>query len=146
MHQTKDEFATMLKKMANFMPTAQDRLLELEKLACLANVPTSKDARVSLPIAKESTVTLASKSLELSTNGISHVLDDVAEVTAVGLERVSSDPTDVVVALSVGEKCDSSLPSDVSFEVQAQIRRIFLDGYGVLDVRISFLHFSSFKL
>ncbi|GJT02671.1 hypothetical protein Tco_0823840 [Tanacetum coccineum] len=31
-------------------------------------------------------------------------------------------------------------------EVQAQIRRIFLDGYGVLDVRISFLHISSFKL
>ncbi|GJZ59475.1 hypothetical protein Tco_0615291 [Tanacetum coccineum] len=31
-------------------------------------------------------------------------------------------------------------------EVQAQIRRIFLDGYGVLVVRISFLHISSFKL
>ncbi|GJY89997.1 retrovirus-related pol polyprotein from transposon TNT 1-94 [Tanacetum coccineum] len=31
-------------------------------------------------------------------------------------------------------------------EVQAQIRRIFLYGYGVLDVRISFLHISSFKL
>ncbi|GJV54061.1 hypothetical protein Tco_1449802 [Tanacetum coccineum] len=42
MHQTKDEFAAVLKKMANFMPSAQDRL--------------------------ESTVTPASKSLELSTN------------------------------------------------------------------------------
>ncbi|GJZ68983.1 retrovirus-related pol polyprotein from transposon TNT 1-94 [Tanacetum coccineum] len=31
-------------------------------------------------------------------------------------------------------------------EVQAQIRRIFLDGYGVLDVRIRFLHISLFKL
>ncbi|GKA34659.1 retrovirus-related pol polyprotein from transposon TNT 1-94 [Tanacetum coccineum] len=31
-------------------------------------------------------------------------------------------------------------------EVQAHIRCIFLDGYGVLDVRISFLHISSFKL
>ncbi|GJT27896.1 hypothetical protein Tco_0908171 [Tanacetum coccineum] len=31
-------------------------------------------------------------------------------------------------------------------ELQAQIRRIFLDGYGVLDVRISFLHISLFKL
>ncbi|GKC47831.1 hypothetical protein Tco_1065553 [Tanacetum coccineum] len=31
-------------------------------------------------------------------------------------------------------------------EVQAQIRRIFLDGYGVLDVRIGFLHISLFKL
>ncbi|GKG50593.1 hypothetical protein Tco_0521693, partial [Tanacetum coccineum] len=33
--------------------------------------------------------------------GTSHVLDDVAEVTVVGSERVSSGPTDVVVALSV---------------------------------------------
>nr|GEW16308.1 hypothetical protein [Tanacetum cinerariifolium] len=31
-------------------------------------------------------------------------------------------------------------------EVHAQIRRIFLDGYGVLGVRISFPHISSFKL
>ncbi|GKB20111.1 putative mitochondrial protein [Tanacetum coccineum] len=31
-------------------------------------------------------------------------------------------------------------------EVHAQIRRIFLDGYSVLDVRIRFLHISSFKI
>ncbi|GJR70198.1 hypothetical protein Tco_0016263 [Tanacetum coccineum] len=31
-------------------------------------------------------------------------------------------------------------------EAQAHIRRIFLDGYGILDVRIIFLHISSFKL
>ncbi|GKE05339.1 hypothetical protein Tco_1397357, partial [Tanacetum coccineum] len=32
MHQTKDEFATVLKKMANFMPSAQDRLAEASPL------------------------------------------------------------------------------------------------------------------
>ncbi|GJW37770.1 hypothetical protein Tco_0060690 [Tanacetum coccineum] len=139
MHRTKDEFAAVLKKMANFMP---------------ANVPTSRDACVFPLIAKESTMTPASKSLELSTNiapapsvvaleqneewvnamvdgpdaemtdgaapsksrgvfvqGISHVLDDVAEVMAVGSERVSSCPTDVIMALSVGEKGDGSLLS-----------------------------------
>ncbi|GJR24716.1 hypothetical protein Tco_0973243 [Tanacetum coccineum] len=185
MHQTKDEFADVLKKMTNLLPGAQDRLveasllvaqtnyaflnkiskhateplsvilqLEPKKLARPANVPTSRDAHVSPSIAKESTVTPASKSLELSTNvapapsvvaleqneewvnamvdgpdaemtdgaalfksgsvfmqGISYVLDDVAEVTAVGSERVSSGPTDVVVALSVGKNCDGSLPS-----------------------------------
>ncbi|GKF47346.1 hypothetical protein Tco_0137148, partial [Tanacetum coccineum] len=122
-------------------------------MACLADVPTSKDAHVYPSITKESTVTPASKSLELSTNvapvpfvvaleqneewvndmvdrpdaemtdgaapskfgsvfvqGISHVLDDVAEVTVVGSDRVSSGPTDVVVALFVGEKGDDSLP------------------------------------
>ncbi|GJR32800.1 hypothetical protein Tco_1109032 [Tanacetum coccineum] len=74
MHRTKDEFAAVLKKMANFMPGAQDRfteaspLLEPKKLARLANFPTSRDARVSPLIAKESTVTPASISLELSTN------------------------------------------------------------------------------
>ncbi|GJW98074.1 hypothetical protein Tco_0179882 [Tanacetum coccineum] len=120
MHRVKDEFAAMLKKMANFMPSAQDRLAEASPL----------DARVSPPIAKESTMTPASKSLELSTNvapassvialeqnenvfmqGTSHVLDDAAEVTVIGSERVSSGLTDVVVALSACEKRDGSLPS-----------------------------------
>ncbi|GJR32801.1 hypothetical protein Tco_1109033 [Tanacetum coccineum] len=40
-----------------------------------------------------------------------HALDDVAEMTVVGSERVSSGLTDVVVALSAGEKGDGSLPS-----------------------------------
>ncbi|GKA57152.1 hypothetical protein Tco_0756340 [Tanacetum coccineum] len=160
MHRTKDEFADIWKKMANFMPGAHDRLaeaspfLEPEKLVHPTNVPASRDACVSLPIAKESTLTPASKSLKLFTNvvpapsaiaseqneewvnamvdgsdpkmtdgaapsksrsvfvqGVSHVLDDVAEVTAVGSKRVSSGPIDVVVALSVGEKGDGSLSS-----------------------------------
>nr|GFB18671.1 hypothetical protein [Tanacetum cinerariifolium] len=49
--------------------------------------------------------------------GISHVLDDVAEVTVVGSERVSSGLTDVVVALSAGEKDDGSVPSSIVEEV-----------------------------
>ncbi|GJU47959.1 gag-pol polyprotein [Tanacetum coccineum] len=119
MHQTKDEFV----------------VLEPEKLAHPANVPTLRDACISPPIAKESTVTPASKSLEFSTNvapapfavaleqneewGTSHVLDDVAEVRVVGSERVSSGLTDVVVALSAGEKGDGSLPSSAVDEEAA---------------------------
>nr|GEW45662.1 hypothetical protein [Tanacetum cinerariifolium] len=130
--------------------------LEPEKLACPTNVSTLRDAHVSPSIAKESTMTPASKSLELSTNvapnssivaleknkewvnaivdgpdaemndgaahsksggvfvqGTSHVLDDVAEVTVVGSECVSSSLTDVVVALSAGDKGDGSLPSSI---------------------------------
>ncbi|GJY75839.1 hypothetical protein Tco_0480955 [Tanacetum coccineum] len=98
MHQTKDEFADVLKKMVNFMPGAQDRLaeasplvaqtdyyflnkisehateplsvilqLEPEILVRSANVPASREAHAS-PSTKESTVTPASKSLELSAN------------------------------------------------------------------------------
>nr|GEV27564.1 hypothetical protein [Tanacetum cinerariifolium] len=161
MHQTKDEFANVLKKMANFMPDAQDRLAKASLLLLKLIMPL--DARVSLPIAKESTMTPASKSLELSTNvapapfayalekneewvnamvdgpnvemtdgaahsksggvfvqGTSHVLDDIAEVIVVGSKRVSLGLTDVVVALSAGEKGDAFLPSStVDEEVAA---------------------------
>ncbi|GJT16454.1 hypothetical protein Tco_0875160 [Tanacetum coccineum] len=91
--------------------------LETEKLVRPANIPASRDARVSPPIVKESTVTSASKSLELSDNvGTSYVLDDVAEVTVVGSGRVSSSLTDVVVALSAGEKGDGFLLSSTTDE------------------------------
>ncbi|GJV51951.1 hypothetical protein Tco_1447692 [Tanacetum coccineum] len=71
MHRTKDEFAVVLKKM--IFEHADEPLLvilqlEPEKLVHLANVPTPRGARVSPPVAKESTVTPASKSLELSAN------------------------------------------------------------------------------
>ncbi|GJU24349.1 hypothetical protein Tco_1162970 [Tanacetum coccineum] len=48
--------------------------------------------------------------------GASHVVDGNAELTLVGSERVSSGPNDVVVALSIGEKGDGSLPSSVTDE------------------------------
>ncbi|GJR43155.1 hypothetical protein Tco_1311258 [Tanacetum coccineum] len=144
MHRTKDEFVDVLKKMVNFMPGAHDRLAEASpllsfslnlKIGSSTNVPTPRDARVSPPVAKESTVTPASKSLEISTNvdltafvvafehnegmGMSVVLDDVAELTGVGSGHVSSGPNDVVVALSASEKGDGLTPSTVAGEEDA---------------------------
>ncbi|GJS66600.1 hypothetical protein Tco_0681164 [Tanacetum coccineum] len=77
------------------------------------------DAHVSPPIVKDLTLTPASESLELPASVVATSFavaseqneEWVAEVTVVGLERVSSGPSDVVVALSVGEKVDGSLPS-----------------------------------
>ncbi|GJX82585.1 hypothetical protein Tco_0332066 [Tanacetum coccineum] len=165
MHRTKDEFVVVLKNMVNFMPGAQDRLveasslLEFEKLACPDHVPTLRDTRASPPIAKESTVTPVSKSLELSVNvvpassvvasernedqvyvvvdgsdlemadsvvpsksggvfvqGVSRILDDVVKVAAVESERISSSPTNVVVALFADGKGDVLIPSSVAGE------------------------------
>ncbi|GJT37993.1 hypothetical protein Tco_0937858 [Tanacetum coccineum] len=131
---------TFLNKISKHVDEPLSVILQLEpkKLARLANARASRDARVSPPIVKESTVTPASESLELSTNvilassvvaseqnedtfvqGTSYVLDDVAEVTMVGSESVSSGPTDVVVALSTGEKGDGSLPSFAADETTA---------------------------
>nr|GEW58233.1 hypothetical protein [Tanacetum cinerariifolium] len=185
MHQTKDEFVVVLKKMLNFIPG-----LEPEKLVHPANVPIPKDTRVSPPIAKELTVTPISKSLELSANvspasfvvalehneeqvndvadgldlemadgvplsksinvfvqGISHILDDVVEVTAVESKCVSSGPTDVVVALFVGGKGDVLIPSSIaggdhyvsSSSLMLKFRvltfpSIYVRSYGVNDV------------
>nr|GFC25759.1 hypothetical protein [Tanacetum cinerariifolium] len=72
--------------------------LEPKKFVCLANIPTSRDAHVSPPIVMEST-------------GTSHVLDDVVEVTVVESKRVSFGLTNVIVAISAGEKGDGSLLS-----------------------------------
>ncbi|GJY46838.1 hypothetical protein Tco_0435901, partial [Tanacetum coccineum] len=117
MHRTKDEFAAVLKKM-----------VEPEKLVHPANVPTPRDARVSPPVAKESTVTPASKSLKLSANvdltasvvASEHNEEMVsAEVDGVGgcrVGRVSFGPNDVVVALSAGEKGDGLTPSSIAGE------------------------------
>nr|GEY45036.1 hypothetical protein [Tanacetum cinerariifolium] len=121
MHQTKDEFAAVLKKMANFIfeyatePLSVILQLEPKKLAHPTNVPPSRDARVFPPITKESTVTPASKSLDLSTNvdltpsvvsfehneevGIFVALKDVVGLAEVGSGCASSGPNDVVVAL-----------------------------------------------
>ncbi|GKF71554.1 hypothetical protein Tco_0207668, partial [Tanacetum coccineum] len=90
MHRTKDEFA----------------VLKPEKLVHLANVPIPRGTRVSPPIAKESTMTHVSESLELSANvnftasavaferneemGISVAPDDVTELVEVGSRRVPS--------------------------------------------------------
>ncbi|GJT75271.1 hypothetical protein Tco_1041996 [Tanacetum coccineum] len=116
MHRTKDEF------------------LEPEKLVRLVNVPTLREVRVSPPT-KESTMTPASKSLELSTNvnftastiasehneemGISIALDDDMEFVEVCLGPIFSVPNDVVVALSALEKGDGLDPSFAASEEAA---------------------------
>nr|GEY42609.1 transposase (putative), gypsy type [Tanacetum cinerariifolium] len=125
MHRTKNEFAIMPKKMVNFMHGSQDRLtLKPEKLVRPINVPTPREPRASPPIAKDLIVNaMVDGSIAELTNGAaysnsggvfmhgnSHVLDDVAGVTVVGSERVTSSLTDVVVVLSAGEKGDGSLP------------------------------------
>ncbi|GKE11338.1 hypothetical protein Tco_1414889, partial [Tanacetum coccineum] len=58
-----------------------------------------------------------SKSGGIFVQGVSYVLDDVVEATAVESECISSVPTDVVVALSVGGKGDGSIPSFTVEEV-----------------------------
>ncbi|GKE20012.1 hypothetical protein Tco_1431524, partial [Tanacetum coccineum] len=115
MHQTKDEFAAVLKKMANFMPGAQDRLAKASPLEACVSPPT-----------KESTVTPASKSLELSANVnfTASVVspehnEEMVNVKVDGVSggrvgRVSSGPNDVVVALSAGENGDGLDPSSAT--------------------------------
>ncbi|GJS54404.1 hypothetical protein Tco_0627766 [Tanacetum coccineum] len=104
MHHTKDEFTAVLKKMDNFKPG-----LEPENLARPANVPTSRDAHVSPPITKESTVTPASKSLEVA-------LEVVVELVVVGSGCAPSGLNDVVVTLSAGEKGNGLFPFSAADE------------------------------
>ncbi|GKA28060.1 integrase, catalytic region, zinc finger, CCHC-type containing protein [Tanacetum coccineum] len=127
MHWTKEEFVVVLNKISQFVPGAQDRLAEASPwYAC-----------VSTPIAKESTVTLASTSLELLSNtvttsstaalepneewGVSHVVDDVTELTVAGSECASFGLGDVVVTLFAGEKGDGYVPSSTIGEVVAPL-------------------------
>nr|GEW84962.1 hypothetical protein [Tanacetum cinerariifolium] len=123
MHQTKDEFAIFEHAIR---PLSVILRLEPEKLVRPANVPASKKVRVSRPT-KESTMTPASKSLELSYNvyfiasaislehneemGIFVALDDAVELLEVGSGHVSSDLNDVVVSFSASEKGDGLDPS-----------------------------------
>nr|GEY48315.1 hypothetical protein [Tanacetum cinerariifolium] len=125
MHHTKEDFAAILNKNFQFVPGAQDRLAEASPW----------DACVSPPITKESTVTLAYTSLELLSNtvpsssvaalepndewGVSHVVDNVTELTVTGSECASSGPGDVVVAISAGEKGDGYVSYSIIEEVVA---------------------------
>ncbi|GJS34636.1 hypothetical protein Tco_0533018 [Tanacetum coccineum] len=120
MHQTEDEFADVLKKMVNFMPDVTEPLsvilqLELEKLAHPANVPTPRDTHAYPPIVKESTMTHVSQSLELSVM-LSLPLLLLLRSGMRKSERISSSPTDVVVALFVDGKGDVLIPSSIAGE------------------------------
>ncbi|GKG01702.1 hypothetical protein Tco_0306407 [Tanacetum coccineum] len=77
--------------------------LEPKKLVRPANVPTPRDTRVSPPIAKESTVTPASKSLELFANV-------VPASSAIALEQNEEQLNDVVDGLDL-EMVDGTAPS-----------------------------------
>ncbi|GJW75636.1 hypothetical protein Tco_0135006 [Tanacetum coccineum] len=119
MHRTKDEFAAISEHVGE--PLFVILQLEPEKLALSANVPASRDARVvptSSVVASEQNEEWVNvmvdgpdprmidgathaKSESAFVQGTSYVLDEVAEVTVVGSECVSSSPGDVVVALSV---------------------------------------------
>nr|GEZ31606.1 hypothetical protein [Tanacetum cinerariifolium] len=58
-------------------------------------------------------------SLGVSLCGVLLALDDIVRVTKVGSERASYDPSNVVVALSVGKKGDGSLPFSAADEEAA---------------------------
>ncbi|GJR64786.1 hypothetical protein Tco_0010851 [Tanacetum coccineum] len=137
MHRTKDEFATMLKKMINFMSGMQDRLAEASPLIV---TPASKSLELSTHVDLTAFVvaskhnkdmvtaevdgsdpnmtddTITAKSGHAFMQGMSVVLDYVVELVGVGSRHVSSSPNDVVVALSAGEKGDGLTPSFVSSE------------------------------
>ncbi|GJU23013.1 hypothetical protein Tco_1156355 [Tanacetum coccineum] len=134
MHQTKDEFAAVLKKMVNFMPGAQDRLAEaspfvsqtdyafLNKISKHATEPLSSGLlMLFLPVALEQNGeqvnamvdgsdlemadgTARSKSGSVFVQGVSRTLDDVTDLVEVRSGRVPFGPDDVVVALSAYEK------------------------------------------
>nr|GEY29392.1 hypothetical protein [Tanacetum cinerariifolium] len=126
-----------LNKISEYVVEPLSVILQLEpkKLVHLVNVSIPRDTRVSPHIAKESTTeeqvssavdgldlemtdgAAHSKSEGVFMQGTSYVLDDVAEVTAVGSERVSSGLTDVVVAFFAGEKGDGSAYSSAIEEV-----------------------------
>ncbi|GJZ63896.1 hypothetical protein Tco_0620317 [Tanacetum coccineum] len=141
MHRTKDEFAAVLKNMISkhaTEPLSVILQLEPKKLVRSANVPISRETRVSLPIAKESIMTPVSKSLELSGNVNFTALavasehnEEVVNVEVDGSDPKMTDDTavvksghafvqgisvaldDVAELVAVGSECVLSGPNDV---------------------------------
>ncbi|GJW00678.1 hypothetical protein Tco_1555929 [Tanacetum coccineum] len=65
------------------------------------------------------------KSGSMFVQGASYVVDDDTKLTVIGSERISSDPSNVVMALSVGEKGDGYVPtSTVNEEAAATPYRV----------------------
>nr|GEU56886.1 reverse transcriptase domain-containing protein [Tanacetum cinerariifolium] len=128
--------------------------LEPKKLVRPANVPDSREVRVSPPT-KESTVTLASKSLELSANlnftafvvapehneemvnakvdGSDPKMTD--DTVAVKVGACFLRPNNVVVALSCGEKGDGLDPSFAAGAWYAK-KHVLLRAWGKLTVDV----------
>nr|GEX54099.1 hypothetical protein [Tanacetum cinerariifolium] len=86
-----------IKKKINSLSKSLDNFhsdLEHEKLVCPDNVPIPRDTRVSPPIAKDSTMTPVSNSLELSAN-VAHVSYFVASEQNVEQVNVVVDGSDL---------------------------------------------------
>ncbi|GKF92575.1 hypothetical protein Tco_0279294, partial [Tanacetum coccineum] len=117
--------------------------LEPEKLSHPANVPTSKDAKLPSNVAPApfvaapehneqlintevdgpdpnmTNVVTPAKPKSVFVQGISFTVDDAMELVDAGSERVSSGPSDVVVALSAGAKGDGVEPLSAADEEAA---------------------------
>ncbi|GJU71000.1 retrovirus-related pol polyprotein from transposon TNT 1-94 [Tanacetum coccineum] len=89
--------------------------LEPEKLARLANVSASRDARVSPPVVKESTVTPASASLKLPSNTVltssGVVLEPNEDWTNTMVDGPDHEMTDRAADANLGRKGDGFMPS-----------------------------------
>ncbi|GJY45788.1 hypothetical protein Tco_0434851 [Tanacetum coccineum] len=122
MHQTKEEFAAVLEKISHFVPGAQG--------VDMVDGP-SHEMTDSATDANPRSVFM---------QGASHVVDNDAELTLIGSERVSAGPSDVDVALSVGGKGDGSLPSSTVDEegrgAWYAIEHLLLQAWGKLTVDI----------
>nr|GEX28770.1 hypothetical protein [Tanacetum cinerariifolium] len=119
MHRTKDKFVVVLKKMVNFMPGAQDGVAEASYLVAQTNYAfLNKISEHAIEPLSESTVTPASKSLELSTN---------------------VDPTNFVVASKhnkemVSAEVDGSDPKMTDDTINVKFGHDFMHGmFVVLD-------------
>ncbi|GJT91782.1 hypothetical protein Tco_1080627 [Tanacetum coccineum] len=116
MHRTKDEFANVLKNMANFMPGAQDRLAEASLLVARTDHAfLNKISEHATEPLSESTVTPASKSLELFTN-----VDLTASI-------VASEHNEEMVNAKV-DRPDPKMTDDT---VAAKSRHAFVQGISV---------------
>nr|GEZ04013.1 hypothetical protein [Tanacetum cinerariifolium] len=147
MHQTKDEFTAVLKKMTNFIPGAQDRLAEASSFVAQTNyaylnkifehatepllVILQLEPKILVhpaniptsreahasPPTKESTVTPVSKSLELSAN-VSFTASALAPEHNEEM-GISVDLDDVVEMVEAGSGRVSSGPNDVVVALSA---------------------------
>ncbi|GJW68894.1 hypothetical protein Tco_0123318, partial [Tanacetum coccineum] len=104
MHQTKDEFAAVLKKMVNFMPDAQDRLAEasplvaqtdysfLNKISKHATEPLSVILQLEPKKLVRSANVLASRELSVNANFTASVVASEHNKEMVNVEVDGSDP------------------------------------------------------
>ncbi|GJU25825.1 hypothetical protein Tco_1164446 [Tanacetum coccineum] len=132
MHRTKDEFADVLKKMANFRTQTDYAFLNkisehatepLSGCSCFFSYHKGVNCDTCFQIlGVVSYIDLTASTVASEHNeemGISIALEDAVELVEVGSGHASFDPNDVVVALSTGEKGDGLVPSSVVGEEAA---------------------------